>query len=228
MTNELYDPSKQKTTNDPALVARIFGPKPDSVEAQKIATFNPDLYESLKDDAAILKFRAPTPEHMRKDYRKKFDPKVYSPDELTARAAHSLADTQKFFAGSGTELPGKLAETDPVAYESWRLAAQSYGLVVARPPKPIQVAPEKSEERFSLTEDYCTAFNLPAGTAVTQKEYLDMTQIIFDRKESAKTAQLAEAKKAQSSEVQKLTEYSNQLDKLVEHLPPVTERPLAI
>jgi len=177
-----YDPAAQKTTNDAALVARIFGSKGDAREAQKVATLNPQLYASLKKDAAILGLIAEPQPWQDKDYRRRFEPRQFTAREFELRAKYSEQYVKVLLTGTaeGPENAAKIAKEDPTRWAEIREAGVSYGILEKAPPKPEKAPAPTPEHKFELAPDICSKLSLPKGHLVTMAEFEQITQLLHD------------------------------------------------
>jgi len=196
-----YDPFASKTTHTPEQIASLFGPKANAPEAMKLMRLNPALYASMKKEAAVLKLIAAPQPWQDPDYRKKFEPKVYSADELRVRNIHSQAEVSALLNGTaGKDTWASIAKEDPTRFEELRAAAVSYGLLDALPPKPTEVAPTRSPDRFPLSESYAKSFGLEPGTPVTESEFRAMVRVLAERTVREEAERAGEAKKQAADE----------------------------
>jgi hypothetical protein len=103
-------------------------------------------------------------------------------EEIRARIAWPKETVEKFYRNQGNENPAydlaKLARENPTAYESIRLAAQSYSIIERgeRQPqrKPIDEKPAGSTNPIILGDRLGKLAGLPAGTEVTADQYFEL------------------------------------------------------
>ena len=124
---------------DSNLAAKYFGKNPDSKGATALMKRSPAEYHRLK-ELAIAENLIARSEHLDPNYRRRFDPRQFTQDELTLLAEVPESETAKFY-GNGAifgaaALLSKMSVEEPERYNSLRRAAQLRGQIETRPSQP--------------------------------------------------------------------------------------------
>lgn len=224
----------EKPEYSPAQVARFFGKSANGAEANKLFRENKPLYDSLRKQAVALGLVAARPVYADPDYRRRFEPRQFTAEELRVRNLYSEAEVRAFFTGSGggKDNPAELMKADPQKYADMRTAATSYNVLDAVVPKPEKIAPTRSADRFPLSESYAKSFGLEPGTPVTEGEFLSMVRVLAERTVREEAEQAAASKKemtasATAEQAKKVADAEALAAALQAHDRKTAERPLA-
>ena len=165
-----------------AQVSLIFGPKSDSVKAQKTKELNPDLYRRLKIEA-INTYHLLGPDAMPEPiapYTKApthVAPTSFSDAELLSLPGMDEASLVALFKGSSDKHAirsgnnaGQLAISDPKKYAVAKRCAQLRG-ILHDPNKNRQQAPEPPSGSFQLSDALCEKALLPKGSYMDSDSY---------------------------------------------------------
>jgi hypothetical protein len=172
---------KSKQQRDAKTFKKLTG-----VEAQHLKKTQPDVYQTLRDAAqAVGLIGAP-------GYRQ---PGLHvghyvdvtpppSTEEIKARIRWTEAECRKFYANEGNADPAydlaKLARENPTAYESVRLAAQSYAIIErssVRPQRrPVDAQPAGSENPIILGERLAKLTGYPATTEISATQLFELIE----------------------------------------------------
>ena len=166
-------------------VARFFGPH-SSKEAAQLKREDPTLYAAIRRQAQADGLVGNN-EHFsslaasQADFDRRHSEQRFSTDALRARAAFSEADCRELLTRKGSDGNSNNLATmktkQPDKYNLFRLAAESYGLVSARPTQPEKKQAPKDDGRFQLGQALRDRFRLPEGYMVDSEEFTQLTNL---------------------------------------------------
>jgi hypothetical protein len=173
-------------------VLEVFGPgKGTGAVANRLFKENPALYQEIK-QSAITEHGLLAPPRANPWWGKNGEPKqrVYSDEEIAARAQFTEAECREMYGRSGSDgnknNVSALAKDNPARLAILRAAAVSYGILpetpntVVRPvPKPAQHEPE-DDGLVAIGEDLARRGNLPAGLRVNQDKLNTIVKAVAD------------------------------------------------
>jgi hypothetical protein len=132
---------------------KLFGKNPDSKGASDLMKESPSEYRRLK-EIALGRGLIVRQVYQDPDYRKRFDPKQLTEEQLRLRATISLAEVQSYYCGTSagaTNNLSRLATEDPEKYRLIKSAAIAWEVI---PPQAMPTAPEpKPVSQFVTVPD---------------------------------------------------------------------------
>lgn len=174
--------------------AKIAGAKWKSLsgaELQKIRVEQPDLYRTLRAGAQAAGILGPPSYGVPSDLPKSRE-RVYSTEEITARARWSEQDCIRFYrdntAGDKNTIAA-LQKSDPEGARLLRIAAQSFGTIAVTPhvekKSPLLTPPADPEVRIAIGERLGAAVNLPATYRAGPLEFEAIVRIAAEKDAAA-------------------------------------------
>ena len=193
-------------------VARCFGSKSNSGATHELGK-DPAKYERMKKQAIkdkLIPDIAASQPWTDKDYRRRFDEKPLSEEQIRIRALVSEAEVRALYVnptvGSKENLSTLAADASPEGKEKFRRiqdAAQEYGFVAKRQtPREPEPKPVQRETLLTLPNETCDRIGLKRGSQVDEKQYLAIVSTIHQvDEERAKAKAQAERDAANDESV---------------------------
>jgi hypothetical protein len=185
-------------TSDSDKAAMYFGRGSNSKAANDLMKSNPTEYARLK-EVALADGRLARKDYQDPNYRRRFDPRQFTQEELTILAEVPESETAKFY-GNGAifgaaALLSKMSVEEPERYNSLRHAAQLRGQIETRPSQPTP-QPKPTNNFFRLSDELADKANLPHGYQCNADGLATVLKVIEDRRQQKIAADALAAKTA--------------------------------
>jgi hypothetical protein len=194
---------------DSNLAAKYFGKNPDSKGATELMRRSPAEYHRLK-EIALAEGLIVRKDYQDPEYRRRFEPKQFSQDELKILAEIPESETRRFYCNpsdGGSDTLAKLATERPDYYNKVRASAMLRGLIPSAPIAP-QPEPKPTSQFITVSDADCDTANLPRGYKTTAQGLETIKRVVAEVEQKRVEAQQLAAKTAAQLERDRIADES--------------------